>query len=53
MNKISETKNLKDNSYGAANAGNNKNKDSKNNKKDQQSNTNSRTNKHLSAKCNY
>ena len=40
MNKISETKNPKDNSYGADRAVNNKSKESKKNKKDQHSNDN-------------
>ena len=40
MNKISETKKPKDNSYGADRAVNNKSKESKKNKKDQHSNDN-------------
>ena len=42
---ISETKKSKDNNYGASNAVNIDNKESKHNKKDQQSNTNSSANK--------
>ena len=53
MNKSSETKKSKDNSYGAAKSGNNKNKESKQKKKYHQSNTNSRANKKLSTKCTY
>ena len=45
MNKSSVTKTSKENNYGAANAGNNKNKRSKQNKKYQQSNANSNINK--------
>ena len=53
INKILETKNSKDNISGAANVGNNKNKESKNNKKYQKSNNNSRVNKNSSMKCTY
>ena len=45
MNKSSVTKTSKENNYGAANAGNNKNKYSNKTKKDQQSDTNSSANK--------
>ena len=53
LNKSSETKKSKYNSYEAASAGNNKNKWSNKKKGHQQSNTNSRVNKNSSMKCTY
>ena len=53
MNKISYAKKSKDNSAGAANAGNNKAKYSKQKKNYQHSNNNSRGNKNVSMKCTY
>ena len=53
MIKCSETKNSKDNNYGADNAGNNKNKESKHNKKDHQSNNNYSINNISPLKCTY
>ena len=50
INKSSETKNPKDNSSGATNPGNNKNKESMQKKNYQQSNTNSSINKNSSLK---
>ena len=50
MNKSLKTKKPKDNSSGATNPGNNKNKESTQKEKDHQSNTNSSINKNSSIK---
>ena len=52
-NKISETKNSKENNSETAKAGNNKNKESKQKENYQQSNTNSSVNKNSSVKYTY